>query len=614
MSDQKQDDLHAMRHSLAHIMATAVTTMWPTAKLGVGPVVEHGFYYDIDIPGVTISEDDFKAIEKEMRKVVAAKQPFERTTMPVDAALAWAKEKGQPYKEELLNDLKRAGTTVASDLDADMLGVAAGDDSKIDEVSFYQNGDFKDLCRGPHVESTDQVGAFKLMRIAGAYWRGKDDNPQMQRLYGVAFATKEDLDAHLTMLEEAKKRDHRKLGVELDLFLFSDMVGSGLPLFTPRGTVLREELSKFSNQLRESRGFAKVWVPHMTKTDLYKASGHWAKFGDELFLVKSQETSDELVLKPMNCPHHTRIFASRQRSYRDMPIRYLETTTVYRDEKSGELGGLNRVRSITQDDSHVFCRPDQIEAEINGLLASAQELYSAVDMKLRVRLSYRDESDAYLGDKQLWEQAQKQLKAAVESNKLEYYEQDGEAAFYGPKIDFMATDAIGREHQVATVQLDFVQPERFALEYIDADSKPQQPVMIHCALLGSIERFLSVYIEHTAGRFPVWVAPEQVRIASVNQEDATLEFVKKLEDEALKNGLRVHVDNENESVGKKIRNAEKAKVPYMLVVGAKEIETGEVTPRIRGDLQVQEPSARPYENFFKSVANEAKSRVSKSSL
>jgi threonyl-tRNA synthetase len=352
----------------------------------------------------------------------------------------------------------------------------------------------------------------------------------------------------------------------------------------------------------------------VTKKDLYEKSGHWAKFGDELFLVKSQETSDELVLKPMNCPHHTRIFASQQRSYRDMPVRYLETTTDYRDEKSGELGGLNRVRALTQDDSHVFCRPDQIEVEIDGLLASAQELYETVGMKLRVRLSYRDDSDAYLGDAKLWEQAQKQLKAAVETNKLDYYEQEGEAAFYGPKIDFMATDAIGREHQVATVQLDFVQPERFELEYIDAEGKTAQPVMIHCALLGSIERFLSVYIEHTAGRFPVWVAPEQIRIASVNQEDSTLEFVKKLEEEAIKHGLRVVCDNENDSVGKKIRNAEKAKVPYMLVVGTKEIETGEVTPRIRGDLQVQEPGAYPYGNFFKSVANEAKSRVSKSSL
>ena len=616
MSNQQPDQLYAMRHSLAHIMATAVTKMWPTAKLGVGPVVENGFYYDIDIPKVTISEDDFKSIEKEMRKIIAAKQPFERTTMPVADALKWAKDAKQPYKEELLNDLKRAGTTMASDLDADMLGVASDSKSKVEEVSFYTNGDFTDLCRGPHAASTDKVGAFKLMRIAGAYWRGKEGNPQMQRLYGVAFETKEQLDAHLAMLEEAKKRDHRKLGVELDLFLFSDMVGSGLPMFTPRGTVLREELAAFSNQLRQANGFEKVWTPNITKKDLYETSGHWAKFGDELFLVKSQETSDEFVLKPMNCPHHTRIYASRQRSYRDMPIRYLETTIDYRDEKSGELGGLNRLRAFTQDDSHVFCRPDQIEHEIDGLLAAANQLYETVGMKLRVRLSYRDDSDAYLGDKKLWEQAQKQLKAAVMTNKLDYYEEAGEAAFYGPKIDFMATDAIGREHQVATVQLDFVQPDRFKLEYTDQDSNQATPVMIHCALLGSIERFLSVYIEHTAGKFPVWVAPEQVRIASVNQEPDTLDFVAKLQAEAIKHGLRIKVDNDNESVGKKIRNAEKAKVPYMLVVGAKEIETGDLSPRIRSDLQVSstEPAPLGYEHFFKSVANEVKSRVSKSSL
>ena len=548
-----------------------------------------------------------------MRQIINKDYPFEQYNLPVAEALEWAKKNNQPYKQELLNDLMRSGTTSAKDLDASELGLPSGD-SKVEEVSFYRCGEFADLCRGPHAASTGKTGAFKLMRIAGAYWRGKEGNPQMQRLYGVAFGSKEELDAHLHMLEEAKKRDHRKLGQELDLFLFSDMVGSGLPMFTPRGTVLREELAKFSNELREARGFQKVWTPHITKKELYEASGHWAKFGDELFVVKSQETSDELVMKPMNCPHHTRIYANKQRSYRDMPIRYLETTTDYRDEKSGELGGLNRVRALTQDDSHVFCRPDQIEQEVNGLLAAAQEMYSAVDMKLRVRLSYRDESDAYLGAKELWNQAQSQLKAAVIVNGLEYYEQTGEAAFYGPKIDFMLMDAIGREHQLATVQLDFVQPERFALEYMDSDSKPARPVMIHCALLGSIERFLSVYIEHTAGNFPVWVAPEQVRIASVNQEEATLEFVAKLQAEAVKHGLRIVVDNNNESVGKKIRNAEKARVPYMLVVGEKEIASGEVIPRIRGDLQVQEPAARPYENFFKSVANEAKSRVSKSSL
>jgi threonyl-tRNA synthetase len=604
-----------MRHSLAHITATAVQHLWPEAKFGVGPVVENGFYYDIDLGETKISEDDFEKIEAEMRKIIGANDAFERSDKPVDEAIAWAQEAKQPYKEELLNDLKRAGTTVAKDLDAAELGTIADGDAQVENVSFYKNGDFTDLCRGPHVESTGKVGAFKLMRVAGAYWRGKDSNPQMQRLYGVAFATEKELRQYLNMLEEAKKRDHRKLGQELDLFVFSDMVGSGLPLFTPRGTVLREELATFSNQLRERYDFQKVWIPHMTKKDLYEASGHWAKFGDELFLVKSQETSDELVLKPMNCPHHTRIYSSQPRSYRDLPLRYLETTTVYRDEKTGELGGLSRVRSITQDDSHVFCRNDQIEPEINNLLAAANELYSTVGMGLRVRLSYRDDTDAYLGSAELWASAQEQLKNAVIANNLEYFEEEGEAAFYGPKIDFMATDAIGREHQVATVQLDFVQPERFGLEYTGQDGSPQQPVMIHCALLGSIERFLSVYIEHTAGKFPVWLAPEQVRIITVNQEDATTAFAGHVLAQAKELGLRVTVDNSNESVGKKIRAAEVWKVPYTVVLGEKEISSSEVVPRIRKDIAVRDNAeALPLENFLQTVANEAKSRVNKTSL
>ncbi len=417
------------------------------------------------------------------------------------------------------------------------------------------------------------------------------------------------------MLEEAKKRDHRKLGQELDLFLFSDLVGSGLPLFTPRGTVLRDELAAFSNELRQRYDFQKVWTPHITKKDLYEKSGHWAKFGDELFLVKSQETSDELVMKPMNCPHHTRIYASQPRSYRDLPIRLLETTTDYRDEKTGELGGLSRVRALTQDDSHVFCRQDQIEAEINTLLSCAEELFGTAGMSLRVRLSYRDDTDAYLGAPELWESAQAQLKNAVITNKLEYFEQEGEAAFYGPKIDFMVTDAIGREHQLSTVQLDFVQPERFGLEYAAEDGSMGQPVMIHSALLGSIERFLAVYIEHTAGKFPVWTAPEQIRFISVNQEDATLAFADTVMRQAKKLGLRVSVDNSNESVGKKIRAAEIWKVPYTVVLGEKEIGGGELVPRIRKDLSVSD-KANSYtvEEFLKTVYNEAKSRTSKTSM
>jgi threonyl-tRNA synthetase len=614
MSDEP-DHLYAMRHSLAHILATSVQHLWPEAKFGVGPVVENGFYYDIDLGDVKISEADFEKIEAEMHKVIESNLPIERFEMPIDEAINWARDAKQPYKEELLNDLKRSGTTIVKDLNSAELGTIADGDAKVESVSFYRDGDFTDLCRGPHVESTGKVRAFKLQRVSGAYWRGNDKNAQMQRIYGLAFATPKELRVHLEMLEEAKKRDHRKLGQELDLFVFSDLVGSGLPMFTPRGTILREELTNFSNQLRQKYDFQKIWTPHITKKELYENSGHWAKFGDELFLVKSQETNDELVMKPMNCPHHTRIYASQPRSYRDLPVRYLETTTDYRDEKSGELGGLNRVRAITQDDSHVFCRQDQIEQEIDNLMAAAQELYSTVGMDLRVRLSYRDDSDAYLGLPELWSSAQEQLKNAVIANKLEYFEQAGEAAFYGPKIDFMATDAIGREHQLATVQLDFVQPERFGLDYVAEDGTKHTPVMIHCALLGSIERFLSVYIEHTAGKFPIWLAPEQVRLITVNQEESTVSFAKTMAEHAKKLGLRVTVDNNNESVGRKIRDAELAKVPYTVVIGEKEIAIGEVVPRIRKDMTVQpETQAITITEFLKTVANEAKSRTHKTSL
>ena len=585
---EKEDKLYKMRHSLAHLTAAAVKELWPTAKFGVGPVVKDGFYYDIDLGDVTISEADFPKIEKRMKKLIAKDQKFERLEKNVDEAIAWAKENNQPYKVELLNDLKRAGTTVAKDLDSKELGLESTDGSKIEKVSFYKNGDFVDLCRGPHVNSTKEIGAFKLMRVAGAYWRGNENNPQMQRLYGVAFETQEELDTYLKNLEEAKMRDHRKLGKELDLYTFSNLVGSGLPLFTPRGTALRDVLAKYSNQLRKKFGFESVWTPHITKNDLYKKSGHWAKFSEELFLVKSQETKDEFVMKPMNCPHHAQIYVSSSRSYKDMPIRFLETTTDYRDEKTGELGGLNRVRALTQDDSHIFCRKDQIEQEIQQLLSAAGELYSQVGMKLTVRLSYRDDSDSYIGDLKLWESAQNQLKSAVEKNNLEYYEQEGEAAFYGPKIDFMAEDSIGRLHQVATVQLDFVQPERFELEYINQESLPERPVMIHCALLGSVERFMSVFIEHTAGWFPFWSAPEQIRILTIN--DTVADYVKKITDLLESNVLmepvrynefRFSVDNRNESLGKKIREATTKKIPVQIIVGPKDQANNEVSIRTR---------------------------------
>ena len=581
-----EEELKSMRHSLAHIMAQAIQHLWPQAKFGVGPAIDNGFYYDVYLDNGTISEVDLPKIEEEMRKIVAANYPFERRDVSVAEAIDWAISGDQSFKVELLNDLKRSGTTIASELAGEKMGSVSDGDSKVETVSLYSQGDYTDLCRGGHVDSTGKVGAFKLTKTAGAYWRGNENNPQMQRIYGVAFATQEELDEYINRLEIAKQRDHRKLGKELDLYTTSPLVGIGLPLFTPRGTILRDIVAQYSNQLRQKFGFEKVWTPHITKKDLYETSGHWAKFGEELFLVKSQETSDEMALKPMNCPHHTQIFASRPRSYRDMPVRYLETTTDYRDEKTGELGGLNRVRSLTQDDSHIFCRTDQIEDEINNLLSAARELYGSINMKLRVRLSYRDKSDSYLGDLSLWDSAQNQLKSAVEKVGLDYFEQEGEAAFYGPKIDFMATDAIGREHQVATVQLDFVQPQRFGLEYADADGNFTTPVMIHCALLGSIERFLSVFIEHTGGWFPFWAAPEQVRILTIN--DTVLEYVDKittiLSDITLMkpvryNDVRFTIDSRNESLGKKIREATSMKIPVQLIVGPKDMEADEVSVR-----------------------------------
>ena len=581
-----EEELKSMRHSLAHIMAQAIQHLWPQAKFGVGPAINNGFYYDIYLDNGTISEADLPKIEEEMRKIVAANYPFERRDVSVEEAIDWAIKGDQTFKMELLNDLKRSGTTVASELAGEKMGSVSDGDSKVETVSLYSQGDYTALCRGGHVDSTGKVGAFKLTKAAGAYWRGNENNPQMQRIYGVAFATQEELDEYLNRLEIAKQRDHRKLGKELDLYTTSPLVGIGLPLFTPRGTILRDIVARYSNQLRQKFGFEKVWTPHITKKDLYETSGHWAKFGEELFLVKSQETSDEMALKPMNCPHHTQIFASRPRSYRDMPVRYLETTTDYRDEKTGELGGLNRVRSLTQDDSHIFCRTDQIEDEINNLLSAARELYGSINMKLRVRLSYRDESDSYLGDLSLWDSAQNQLKSAVEKVGLDYFEQEGEAAFYGPKIDFMATDAIGREHQVATVQLDFVQPQRFDLEYADADGNFTTPVMIHCALLGSVERFLSVFIEHTGGWFPFWAAPEQVRILTIN--DTVLGYVDKittiLSDITLMkpvryNDVRFTIDSRNESLGKKIREATSMKIPVQLIVGPKDMKANEVSVR-----------------------------------
>jgi len=622
------EELYAMRHSLAHIAAQAVQHLWPEAKFGVGPVVENGFYYDIDLGDTKISESDFKKIEKEMRTVINKDYAFERSEKPIDDAIVWAKEVQQPYKLELLHDLKREGTTLASELDQAMMGIdlPAGisgtvrpEVQSVVDVSFYTDGDFTDLCRGPHAESTGKVGAFKLMRVAGAYWRGNEKNAQMQRLYGVAFATKEELEEHLTMLEEAKKRDHRKLGQELDLFVFSDLVGAGLPLWTPRGTILKNELDKFVQELRDGYGFQQVSVPHITKKDLYERSGHWSKFKDELFRITTRE-GHEFAMKPMNCPHHTQLYASRQRSYRDLPVRYRETTMVYRDEQSGELGGLSRVRGITQDDAHIFCRTSQVEQEAMNIWDIVETFYGALGFgKLKVRFSTHDPKnmDAYGGEEAKWLSTEEQLLSIVK-NKVgdEYISGVGEAAFYGPKIDFMAKDAIGREHQVATIQLDFNQPEGFDLTCKNEAGEDERIVMLHCAIMGSHERFLSVYIEHTAGRFPIWCSPEQLRIISVNQDDATLDFARHLAEQAKEHGIRSSIDDGNESVGKKIRSAESWKVPYTVVIGEKEVAEGKLTPRIRSDLAVEGRAVEAYDanRFLNSLANEIRGRVSRSSL
>ena len=569
---EDEQNVMKMRHTLSHVLAAALVEMYPGVQFGVGPATATGFYYDIDLSEVKdaegnvmkITDADLPKIQKKMYSIINKKFELIYSEKSREEALAWVKENHQKYKVELIEDLPESET-----------------------ISFYQLGDFTDLCKGPHVENTGKVGAFKLIKVAGAYWRGDEKREMLTRIYGVAFETEEELKEYLQRLEEAKARDHRKLGKELDLFSFSELVGAGLPLFSPRGTVLRDVLTNYSLSLRARYGFERVWTPHITKLDLYKASGHYAKFGAELFLVHSQVNGEEFALKPMNCPHHAQIFASRPRTYKEMPVRYMESTTDYRDEKSGELGGLSRVRSLTQDDTHVFCRKEQIKAEIQNLVGIVRELYTVVGMsKLRARLSYRNDEDKYLGDKSLWEMAQAQIKEAAIENGLDYFEMEGEAAFYGPKIDFMAEDAIGREHQVATIQLDFVQPERFGLTFVNENGEKEQPVMIHHATLGSIERFMSVFIEHTSGWFPFWCAPEQVRILTVN--DQVLDYVEKikqilsevtLETPLKHNDLRFTADVSDESLGKKIKRAVSMKTPVLLIVGERDKENCTVSVR-----------------------------------
>ncbi len=562
-----ENNIETMRHSLSHVMAAAIKNLYAattTVKFGIGPAIDNGFYYDIDFGDLKVTDADLPKIEKEMRKIIKAKLPIVRSEKSRDEALAWAREGKQKYKVEIIEELPADET-----------------------ISFYTLGDFEDLCRGPHVEDTSKVGAFKLDKIAGAYWRGDEKREMLTRIYGLAFETQEELEAYEKKQEEAKARDHRKLGKDLDLFCFSDLVGSGLPMFTPRGTILRDILNDFAQSYRIKNGYQKVTIPHIALVDLYKTSGHYEKFPEMLQFV-SQESGDHLAMKPVNCPHHSQIFASRPRSYKEMPVKYLETTMVYRDERKGELGGLSRVRSITQDDSHVFCTEDQIGQIFGELIASAQDLYERIGMDLKLRLSFRDDSDGYTGTTEMWEKAQNAIQAMADEHKIEYFIGIGEAAMYGPKMDFMATDALGREWQVATVQLDYATPARFGLEYVAEDGSKKTPVMVHCALVGSIERFMSVLIEHTAGWFPFWMAPEQVRVLTLN--DTVADYAEKvkaiLEDTELNEPLehrkiRYTIDDRNESLGKKIREATKMKIPCVLIVGPKDAEAEEVSVRLR---------------------------------
>lgn len=559
------NNLEPMRHTLSHVLAAAVKELYPDVQFGIGPAIDNGFYYDIDFGKAKISDTNLPKIEKKMRDIIKRNLKLTKRSVTKNEALKWAKDNKQNYKIELIEELPDNG-----------------------EITFYDLGDiFTDLCKGPHVDNTQEIGSFKLVRVAGAYWRGDEKQPMLTRIYGIAFSSDDDLTAFLKQQEEAKKRDHRKLGKELDLFCFSDLVGSGLPLFTPRGTILRDLLNEFAQGYRVNRGYQKVCISHIANIELYKTSGHYEKFPEMLQFV-SQESGDHLALKPVSCPHHSQIYASSPRSYKDLPIKYLETTMVYRDERKGELGGLSRVRAITQDDSHVFCTEEQVGGIFGELIESAKDLYAKIDMKLRLRLSFRDDKDGYIGTPEMWAKAESAIQAMADKFEMDYFVGVGEAAMYGPKMDFMAVDALGREWQLATVQLDYALPARFKLEYTDVDGSKKTPIMIHCALIGSIERFMSVYLEHTAGWLPMWCAPENVRILTVNNQVSA--YVQKitdvlggvvLNDPIPKNKLRYHIDNSADSLGRKIKRATSMKIPVVLIVGPKDVEEDSVSVRLR---------------------------------
>lgn len=578
--------LSNIRHSLAHVLAIAVLRRDPGAKLATGPVTDDGFFYDIRFSeGRTVSVDDFKNLQKEMRSIIRENLPFVRK--PVTAEEAREIFRDNPFKLEIIDGIEK----------------------EEQEITVYTTGDFTDLCAGGHVDNTNEIDpdAFVLKNVAGAYWRGDEKNPMLTRISGIAFETKEELDVHLIMIEEAKKRDHKKLGRELGLFTISAIVGSGLPLMQPKGMIIRQEIETFLWDLHRDKGYSKVWTPHIAKEDLYVTSGHAAKFGDELFRVQGKE--ERFFLKPMNCPHHMQIYADNQFSYRNLPVRYFEPATVYRDEKSGQLGGLTRVRAITQDDGHLFCRVTQIEQEVSVIVGIIKEFYSVFGMMdgYWVSLSVRGEDRSkYLGEDEAWNAAEKALEDAARSNGLNYRRIEGEAAFYGPKLDFIFKDAIGREWQLATIQCDFNLPERFDLSFVNEEGDHERPVVIHRAISGSLERFMGVMIEHFAGSFPLWLAPVQARVLPIGESEHG--YAREVAAKLSTTGIRADLDDSNESLGKKIRNAKLEKVPYLLVIGKNEAENGTITLESRdhgkiGEMEIDEAIDRLMkENDSKAIA------------
>lgn len=572
-----ENKLELLRHSTAHILAAAVLEMFPEAKFGIGPAVENGFYYDFELPRTLIPED-LPLLEEKMKAIIKANLAFEKAEVSIDDAMKKFKELDQTLKQELIDDLHKAGNQT---------------------VTIYKSGHFVDLCSGPHIESTGKIDvrAFALTKISGAYWKADATKQQLQRIYGVVFENKDGLKNYFHLVEEAAKRDHRKLGKELDLFCFSDLVGPGLPLLTPNGTIIKDELQKHIEKVCRTYGFQKVSTPHLAKIDLYEKSGHAQKFGEELFQVTSHYKQD-YVMKPVQCPHQTQIFASRPRSYKDLPIRYMESEKQYRDEKPGEIGGLQRVIAITVEDGHSFCTVDQVKQEVKNMVEIIQNFYTSLGMweNHSVSLSVRDYAhpEKYIGESSDWDECEKMLQEISDEMGLEAVKHEGEAALYGPKLDFMFKDSLGKEIQIPTVQLDFATPKRFELEYANNEGGKSSPVMVHRAILGSYERFMMLLIEHFAGAFPLWLSPVQVAILPISEKFA--DYANEVKNSFLENDIRIEMYDQAESLGKRISMAEKMKVPYIIVIGEREANEKTVAIRTRGIKQQQALSLQDFNN------------------